>query len=46
VGGLRNINVDAGCTDTCVLVLDADQEPASRPSRRLNRPRPGTPRTS
>ena len=26
-GGLRDITVDAGCTDTYALVLDADQEP-------------------
>lgn len=26
-GGLRTIAVDAGCTDTFSLVLDADQEP-------------------
>lgn len=28
VGGLRSLVVDAGCTDTCALTLDADQEPA------------------
>jgi len=27
VGGLRSVTVDAGCTDTFSLVLDADQEP-------------------
>lgn len=27
VGGLRSLAVDAGCTDTFALVLDADQEP-------------------
>jgi hypothetical protein len=27
VGGLRSIAVDAGCTETFALVLDADQEP-------------------
>jgi hypothetical protein len=26
VGGLREATVDAGCTDTLALVLDADQE--------------------
>ena len=27
VGGLRVVTVDAGCTDTFALVLDADQDP-------------------
>lgn len=27
VGGLQTISIDAGCTETFVLVLDADQEP-------------------
>ncbi len=26
VGGLRHVSVDAGCTDTFALVLDAGQE--------------------
>jgi len=26
-GGLRGATIDAGCTDTFALVLDADQEP-------------------
>lgn len=27
VGGLRSITVDAGCTETFALTLDADQDP-------------------
>ena len=26
-GGLRDVTLDAGCTDTLALVLDGDQEP-------------------
>jgi hypothetical protein len=27
VGGLQTVSIDAGCTETFMLVLDADQEP-------------------
>jgi hypothetical protein len=27
IGGLRRVSVDAGCTDSFALVIDADQEP-------------------
>jgi hypothetical protein len=39
VGGLRSAAVDAGCTDTWVLVLDADQEPDKLEEKRRRRPR-------